>query len=65
MKTATFQRITNAEPMSAETLTIVRENIMQFYNSQQGKDEPEGITACYERLSQDDNISKVSKVKNQ
>ena len=54
MSTTTFQRITNTEPMSAETLTLVRENIIQFYNKQQGQDEPEGITACYERLSQED-----------
>ena len=51
---ATFQRITNAEPMSAETLTVVRDNILEFYHKQQGQDEPEGITACYERLSQED-----------
>ena len=51
---STFQRITNVEPMSAETLTLVRGNIMEFFNKQQGQDEPEGITACYERLSQED-----------
>jgi len=54
MSATNFQRITNTAPMSAETLTLVRDNIIQLYNSQQGHDEPEGITACYERLSQED-----------
>jgi len=54
MTTTTFQRITNAAPMSADTFAILRENVLQFQVKQQGQDEPEGITACYERLSQED-----------
>jgi len=54
MKTANFQRITNTAPMSADTHNLVRENVMQFYVKQQGLDEPEGITALYSRLSQED-----------
>jgi len=54
MKTANFQPITNTAPMSADTHNLVRENVMQFYVKQQGLDEPEGITALYSRLSQED-----------
>ena len=53
MKT-TFYRITNAEPMSAETLALLRDNMSQRQVKRQEHDEPEGITACYERLSQED-----------
>jgi DNA invertase Pin-like site-specific DNA recombinase len=50
-----FQRITSNAPMSEQTRAIVRDNILQFqaHNLPQ-KDEPEGLTACYERLSQED-----------
>ena len=54
MKTATFQRVTNTEPMSAEIRALVRENVIQFRAQFQEQDEPEGLTACYERLSQED-----------
>ena len=51
--TTTFQRITNTAPMSAETRALVRENVLQLIK-QQTHDEPEGITALYSRLSQED-----------
>jgi DNA invertase Pin-like site-specific DNA recombinase len=40
--------------MSAETRALVRENVIQFRSQFQEQDEPEGFTACYERLSQED-----------
>ncbi|MDR1210312.1 MAG: recombinase family protein [Clostridiales bacterium] len=47
-----FRRITNTAPMSEQT----RANILPFYAKEptSAQDEPEGLTACYERLSQDD-----------
>jgi len=38
--------------MSAETRALVRENVLQFH--MQVQDEPEGFTALYVRLSQED-----------
>ena len=52
MTTATFQHVTNAAPMSADTRALIRENV--FYFKPQEQEEQEGITACYERLSQED-----------
>ena len=53
-RTPIFQRVSNTSPLSADTRAIVRENVLQFQYKQQLHDEPEGITACYERLSQED-----------
>jgi len=51
-----FQPVTELAPMSADTRAIVRENVLQFYirNQPQELTEPEGLTALYERLSQED-----------
>jgi len=66
MTTATFQRITNAAPMSADTRAVIRDNVMQFHIKQQEPDEPDGITACYERLSQEDkNDGESNSIQNQ
>jgi len=49
-----FQRITNTTPMNEEIRVLVRESILHSFTKQQKQDEPEGFTACYERLSQED-----------
>ena len=51
-----FERVTTIAPMSADTRAAVRENVLQFYvrNQPQEQNEPEGLTALYERLSQED-----------
>ena len=51
-----FERVTTIAPMSADTRAAVRENVLQFYvrNQVQEQNEPEGLTALYERLSQED-----------
>jgi hypothetical protein len=51
-----FQRITNTAPMSEQTRANIRDNILPFYAKEltPAQDEPEGVTACYKRLSQDD-----------
>ena len=54
MSTSNFQRITSTAPMSAETRSLVRENVIKFYVKPQEQDELEGITALYSRLSQED-----------
>ena len=54
MSATNFQRITNTEPMSADTRALVRENVLQFYVKPQEQDGVEGITALYSRLSQED-----------
>jgi len=66
MTTANFHRIPNAAPMSADTRAAVRENVLQFHFKPQGQDEPDGITACYERLSQEDkNDGESNSIQNQ
>jgi DNA invertase Pin-like site-specific DNA recombinase len=51
----TFQKVATAAPMSAAAREVIRNNIIQFYpDGQKPKDEPDGFTACYERLSQED-----------
>ncbi|WP_298035423.1 hypothetical protein [uncultured Dysosmobacter sp.] len=53
----TFQRITSTAPLREETRTAIQNTVLQFYahNSQQ-EDDTEGLTACYERLSQEDKL---------
>lgn len=53
-----FQRVTNTAPMSEVTRSAVQENVLQFkaYNRTQEQPEQEGITALYERLSNEDRI---------
>ena len=53
-KAPAFQRVMNTEPIGADTRAIIRENVLQFYVKQQVQDEPEGFTALYVRLSQED-----------
>ena len=54
----TFQPI-SAKRMSEATRTNIRDNIIPFFAKDQQqweKDEPDGVTACYERLSVDDKM---------
>jgi DNA invertase Pin-like site-specific DNA recombinase len=52
--TPTYTRIENSTPLNANLFTAMRENALMFNVKQQGQNEAEGITACYERLSQED-----------
>ena len=51
---ASFQRVSNAAPLSEETKTAIQNTVLQFYVHSQTQEDAEGITACYERLSRDD-----------
>lgn len=54
---SSFQRITNNAPLSEETRTAIQNTVLQFYvRNQPQEDDSEGITACYERLSQEDKL---------
>ena len=54
----TFQRITStAPPLRAETREAIQNTVLQFYvQNSQPEDDTEGLTACYERLSQEDKL---------
>ena len=53
-----FQRVTTNAPMSEVTRSVVHENVIQFkaHNKTQEQPEQEGITALYERLSNEDKL---------
>lgn len=54
---SSFQRVVNTTPLREETRAVIQNTVLQFYikNTPQ-EDEAEGITACYERLSQEDKL---------
>ncbi len=53
----TFQRITSTAPLRAETREAIQNTVLQFYvQNSQPEDDAEGVTACYERLSQEDKL---------
>jgi DNA invertase Pin-like site-specific DNA recombinase len=53
----TFQKMTAAATVTQEARELIRNNILPFNSSgKQGQDEPEGLTACYESLSQEDKL---------
>ena len=53
----TFQRITSTAPLRAETREAIQNTVLQFYvQNSQPEDDAEGLTACYERLSQEDKL---------
>ena len=59
----TFQHIASTAPLRAETREAIQNTVLQFYvQNSQPEDDAEGLTACYERLSQDDEKSKVHKL---
>jgi len=49
-----FEKIGNTVPLSESTRAVIRENVLQFYVRQ--PQEQEGLTALYERLSQEDKL---------
>lgn len=51
-----FQRVSNDASLSEETKTAIQNTVLQFYVHSQPQEEAEGITACYERLSQEDKL---------
>ena len=51
-----FQRVSNDAPLSEETKTAIQNTVLQFYIHSQPQEEADGITACYERLSQEDKL---------
>lgn len=54
---SSFQRITNSAPLSEAARTAIQNTVLQFYvRNQPQEDDSEGITACYERLSQEDKL---------
>ena len=56
-----FQRVSNDAPLSEETKTAIQNTVLQFYVHSQPQEEAEGITACYERLSQEDKLDDLSR----
>lgn len=51
-----FQRVSNDTPLSEETKTAIQNTVLQFYVHSQPQEDAEGLTACYERLSQEDKL---------
>lgn len=52
-----FQRVVNTTPLREETRTAIQNTVLQFYiKNQPQANETDGITACYERLSQEDKL---------
>jgi DNA invertase Pin-like site-specific DNA recombinase len=57
----TFQKVESASTINETTREVIRSNILLFYpDGQKPKDEPEGFTALYERLSQEDRMESES-----
>lgn len=54
---SSFQRVANNAPLSEDARTAIQNTVLQFYvHNQPQEDDNEGITACYERLSQEDKL---------
>lgn len=52
-----FQSIQPQSTLSSELRSVIRDNVLQFYMRGQTQDaQEEGITALYERLSQEDKL---------
>ena len=52
-----FQSIQPQSTLSSELRSVIRDNVLQFYMRGQKQDaQEEGITALYERLSQEDKL---------
>jgi DNA invertase Pin-like site-specific DNA recombinase len=54
MTIPTFQKVQSATPLNPVTFEQYRNNVIRFAANGQSQDTPEGITALYERLSQED-----------
>lgn len=56
-KTFSFQQIAVPKVLSEEVREAISNNVLQFYvRDQQQEAQDEGITALYERLSQEDKL---------
>jgi DNA invertase Pin-like site-specific DNA recombinase len=53
---AAYRKVETAVPLSETTRELVRSNVLQFHAKNPHIDEPEGITALYSRLSQEDKL---------
>ena len=52
-----FQSVQTPNALSNELRSVIRDNVLQFYVHGNGMDaQEEGITALYERLSQEDKL---------
>ena len=52
-----FQSVQTPNALSSELRSVIRDNVLQFYVQGNGMDaQEEGITALYERLSQEDKL---------
>lgn len=52
-----FQSVQTPNVLSSELRSVIRDNVLQFYVQGNGMDaQEEGITALYERLSQEDKL---------
>ena len=52
-----FQSVQTPNVLSSELRSVIRDNVLQFYVQGNGIDaQEEGITALYERLSQEDKL---------
>ena len=52
-----FQSVQTPNALSSELRSVIRDNVLQFYVQGNGMDtKEEGITALYERLSQEDKL---------
>ena len=52
-----FQSVQTPNNLSSELRSVIRDNVLQFYVQGNGMDaQEEGITALYERLSQEDKL---------
>ena len=54
--TFSFQQIAAPKVLSAEVREAISNNVLQFYVREQQDTQGEGITALYERLSQEDKL---------
>ena len=63
-KTFSFQQIAVPKVLSEEVREAISNNVLQFYvRDQQQEAQDEGITALYERLSQEDKLEGESQPK--
>ena len=51
-----FQQVSAPNTLSAEVREAIATNVLQFYVQEQQDAQDEGITALYERLSQEDKL---------
>ena len=58
-----FQSVQTPNTLSNELRSVIRDNVLQFYVQDTGMNaQEEGITALYERLSQEDKLEPVDTI---